>query len=303
MKKTMSGLVAAVMLAATLSLAAAVPSSAADAIVTITRTGFVPRNVTINVGDQVTWTNADTVAHQVVVSGVTCNVTVQPAQQAACVFNRAGRFAFREPSRQGGAWRGAVTVRAGPLSVTITAAPATVTYGAATTLSGRVSNGQANERVTAQAQLCGATSFSTLGTATTTAGGNWTFATRPTKNATYRARWRTATSAAPAVKVRPRMSLRKLTRSRFSLRVFAAQSFSGRVAVFQRYATARGTWVRVRFVVLRAGGTTTLPLNPSTVSRSTFRARVRAGTRVRAVLGQTQAGACYVAGRSNVVRR
>ena len=291
------------LLVAVLGLAAAAPASSADALITITRAGFAPQNVTINAGDTVTWVNSDTVAHQVVVDGVNCNLTIQPGQRGTCTFTRTGRFTYRDPARRGGAWRGTITVRAGPGGVTIAARPTLVTYGNASTLSGRIASGRENERVTVQVQLCGATSFVNIGTATTTAGGNWVLAVKPSKNATYRARWRTSTSASLMVKVRPRMILRKLTGGRFSVRVLAAQSFSGKVAVFQRYASTTRRWVRVRFVVLRSGGTTTLPLNPTVVSRAVFRSRVRAGTRVRVVLGQTQVGGCYAPGLSNVVRR
>ena len=300
MRKILLGLLVAVAAVAAIVVSFA---SAATVTITIAPTGFVPRNVTITSGDTVTWRNTDTVSHQVVVDGTSCNITILSTQQGSCTFTRTGRFTFREPSRRGGAWRGTITVRAGAGSVTIVARPTTITYGGASTLIGRISTGRSGERVTVQAQPCGSNSFTNAGSVTTTTDGAWTFATRPNKTTVYRARWRNATSPALTVKVRPRVTLRKLTRGRFTTRVLAAQSFAGKVVVFQRFAVRTQRWVRVRFVVLRAGGTVTLPLNPTTLSRATFRARVRAGTRIRVVLGQAQAGTCYVASRSNVVRR
>jgi plastocyanin len=280
------------------ALVAVSPAATADRLIVISPTGFVPRDVTINVGDTVTWSNTDTRVHQVVVARTTCNLTVQPASTGSCPFRTAGRFNYRDPNRQGPAWRGTITVQAGPLAVTIVAKPAITIYRSATTLSGSVSNGQANERVAVQAQACGSTSFATVGTVDTTTGGAWTLAVRPLNTTVYQARWRSA-AATTTVRVRPRVTLRKLTAGRFAVRVLAAQSFSGKVVVFQRFNAARGTWVRVRFVVLRSMGGTA----PTFVSGANFRSRVRVGTRVRAVIGSAQVAPCYLAGRSNVVRR
>jgi plastocyanin len=280
------------------ALAGATATTAADQTITISAAGFVPRNVTVNVGDTVTWANMDTKAHQVIVDRTTCNFTVQPASTGTCTFRTAGGFNYREPSQSGQAWRGRITVRAAALSVTIAASPSVVSYNGATTLSGMVSNGQTNERVTVQAQPCGVTAFSALATVSTTTGGAWTVAARPAKTTVYQAKWRTATGAA-TVRVRPRVTLRKLTGGRFAVRVSAAQSFAGKVVVFQRFNATQGVWVRVRFVVLKAMGGTA----PTAISGANFRARVKAGTRVRAVIGSTQVAPCYVAGTSNVVRR
>jgi plastocyanin len=279
-------------------LSAATASTAANQTITITAAGFAPREVTVAVGETVTWSNTDTKAHQVVVDRVSCNFTIQPASTATCTFRSAGQFNFRDPSQNGQAWRGRVTVRAAPAGVTITARPAVVTYAGATTLSGAVSNSQPNERVAVQAQQCGVNAFANLASVSTTTGGAWTLAARPSKNTVYQARWRTANATA-TVQVRPRVTLRKLTGGRFAVRVSAAQSFAGKVVVFQRLNVARGSWVRVRFVALRAMGAS----GPTQISGSNFRSRVRAGTRVRAVIGASQVAPCYVAGTSNVVRR
>jgi plastocyanin len=280
------------------ALLSAASGTAAERLLTITPTGFVPRNATIDAGDVVTWRNADTRAHQVVVER-TCNITIQPGANGSCTFRNAGRFSYREPAFRSTAWRGTITVRALPRSLTIAARPQTVTYGATTTLSGAVSSAQANERVNVTAGACGSTSLANVATVNTAAGGAWTLAARPLNRTVYQANWRNVSSAQATVNVRPRMTLRKLTRARFLVRVAAAQSFGGKVASLQRYAPSARRWVRVRFVVLRVISTG----SPTIVSGATVRARVRVGTRVRVVLGQGQAGACYVAGTSNTVRR
>ena len=122
------------------------------------------------------------------------------------------------------------------------------------------------------------------------------------KSTTYEVRNKNTTSTQVAVKVRPRVTLRKLATRRFRVNVLAAESFAGKYVVFQRYSVSRARWVTVRRVVLKAGATVTLPINPTTTSTATFRARVKARLRVRALLTAAQAGTCYAASASNVVR-
>ena len=109
-------------------------------------------------------------AHQVVVER-TCNITIQPGASGSCTFRNAGRFSYREPAFRGTAWRGTITVRALPRSLTIAARPQTVTYGGTTTLGGAVSSAQANERVSVTAGACGSTSFATRVAATSAPTG------------------------------------------------------------------------------------------------------------------------------------
>ena len=282
------GLVAALVVVA--------PAATADRPIVISAAGFTPRNVTINVGDTVTWSNTDTRAHQVVVDRV-CSITVQPAATGTCTFRATGRFDYREPSQTRNVWRGTITVRAAQAGLTIAASPRLVTYLGATTLSGAVSTAQPNERVSVRAQPCGSTSFAALATVTTTTGGAWTLSARPQRTTVYEAQSRGVT-ARTTVTVRPRVSLRKLTRGRFAVRVSAAQGFGGKIAVLQR-RTSTGSWVRVRYVTLRVMGGTA----PTVISGANVRANLRVGTRVRAVIGSAQVAPCYVAGTSNVVRR
>lgn len=293
----MRKLIVSVLVGVAAALVGIAPAASADRIIVISASGFTPRNVTINAGDTVTWSNTDTRAHQVAVARG-CTITVQPASTGSCTFATVGRFDYREPTQSGGAWRGTITVRAAARAVTIAAAPKVVTYPAAATLSGGVTPAQANERVGVSAQACGAAAFTSLATVTTTTAGVWTLAVRPQKTTVYEASWRGAT-ARTTVAVRPRVTLRKLTRGRFVVRISAAQGFGGKVAVLQRYNIATASWVRVRYVTLRVVGGTA----PTVISGATVRTRLRVGTRVRAVIGAAQVAPCYVAGTSNVVRR
>jgi plastocyanin len=285
-----------VLLSSVVALVVIAPAATADRPIVISAAGFTPRNVTINVGDTITWSNTDTRAHQIVVDRV-CSITVQPASTGTCTFRATGRFDYREPTQNRNPWRGTITVRAAALGVTISASPKLVTYLGATTLSGAVSTAQANERVSVRAQPCGSTTFASLATVTTTAGGAWTLVARPQKTTVYEAQLRGVT-AHTTVTVRPRVTVRKLTRGRFAVRVSAAQGFGGKIAVLQRRSST-GSWVRVRYVTLRLMGGTA----PTVISGANVRVNLRAGTRVRAVIGAAQVAPCYVAGTSNVVRR
>ena len=201
-----------VTIAGTLALAALGSATAAERAVTITPTGFVPQALSVAAGDSVTWRNADTRVHQVVFDKTPCNLTIQPAASGSCTFRTGGKFNYRDPSAPGGKFRGTITVTGARTSVTLSSSPRVVTFGAPATLSGVISSQQTGEKVTVSAQECGKTAFARLADATTTAGGNWTLAAKPTMNTVYRARWRTTDSSTVNVNVRPQPRRKALHR-------------------------------------------------------------------------------------------
>jgi plastocyanin len=288
---------------AVVAVAAAAPLSAATVTVQITRAGFSPASVTVKTGDAVTFHNADTIAHQISftkTAGVTCSpasLVLQPGQSVSCTFATAGAYDYRDPTQKGN-FKGTVVVQAAPAGVTLAASPLLVTYGGRTTLSGSVSTGAGNEKVSVLAQPCGSASASTLTSVTTAAGGAWSVATQPLRITTYTARWKSATSTAVTVKVRPRLTLGKVAAHRYSVRVYAGDSMAGKVVFFQRYAAALRRWVTVKRVVLGVGPSA---VAPTVVSAKTFTASVRARTKVRALITQAQVGGCYAPNRSNVI--
>jgi plastocyanin len=286
-------------LAAILVLAlVALPSAgAADRAVTISSTGFAPPDVTIAAHDSVTWRNTDTKAHKVVFDKAPCNLTVQPGATGSCTFHGGGKFNYREPGA-GGSFRGSVTVTGPKTSVTIGSPKATAPFAAPLALSGVISSQQTGETVSVSAQECGKTTFTQLGSGTTAAGGTWTFTVKPMLNTVYRARWRNTDSATFAVSVSPKLSLTR-RRSRFTVRVTAAQAFTGKLVFLQRYRSTVKRWATVKRVKL---GAAKPPAAGAVVTAATTRARVRRGSRVRALLTQTQAGTCYVATASNTLR-
>ena len=283
--------------AAALALTALGSATAANQTVTITRTAFTPADVTVNVGETVTWRNTDTIAHQVTFSRVACNLTIQPGQSASCTFRAGGRYSYDDRSQQP-RLRGTVTVSGARASVTATASRRTVTFAAPVTLSGVVSSQAAGESVAISAQECGKTAFTRVGAATTAASGNWTFGVRPTINTVYQARWRTSESSTITVKVRPAIRLTRVG-SRFTARVTAAQSFTGKTILLQRYRAAVRRWATLKRVRL---GASTTPTAGTFVTTTRFRSRIRRGWRLRVLLPQAQAGTCYLAAPSNTLR-
>jgi plastocyanin len=293
-----------------LVLGAGVASSAPAATTTlaVTSNGYVPKTLTITTGDSVVFANQDTVAHQVVLkptTGYACtgSLTLQPAQSTTCTFRTATKYMVTDPNKKGSAFKGSITVNAAPGStLTLTAAPKVVLYGRNATLTGQLASGQANQKVDLFAQECGAPAFTKQMTVTTTAGGVYSSTALPRRNTSYQARFRSSSSSQALVKVRPKVTLRKLAPRKFRITVQAAESYAGKFVRFQRYSSVRRSWITVRSVALRAGPTLVTPISPTTVSTATFRARVRARVRVRAYLTQAQAGSCYAASASAAIR-
>jgi plastocyanin len=290
MKKT-------VLLVITLIAATLAPSSfAATKTVDITRLGFVPDRLTIDPGDTVTWTNKDSAQHQIVAdqAAFPASPALQANQTYSYRFVRSGTFSYRDGFARNE--RGRITVRDG---VSLAALPSIMRFGGSTTLSGAVSNAQAGENVTVEAQECGKPTAVRLGSVTTAANGAWSMAVKPTVNTTYQVRWKTTASSKLEVKVAPRVALVRLRAGRFSARVTANQSFVGKYVVLQRYSAARRRWLTLKRVVLRTAGA---PVGGAITSRAGVTSRVPRRTRLRLVLPQPQAGTCYAAGQSATVR-
>ena len=284
------------------ALAVAGAASAATVTVTITKSGYVPKAVTIAQGDSVQFTNSDTVTHQIVfktTTGITCvpnPLVLQPAQVGTCTFQTAGSLTYSDPNTKGNTFRGTVTVTGAQQALTLAAAPRTIAYGAGVMLTGTLSTHTAGESVDILAQACGASAATKVSTVQTTANGAFAATVQPLMNTTYTVKLRSTTSNAMTVSVRPKLRLAKVGPHRYSLRASAAQSLAGKYANFQRYNGTR--WVAVKAVLLRAN---TTGVAPTVLSAATFGSAIKPRLRVRAVLGQAQAGTCYLPGISNTI--
>jgi plastocyanin len=289
MRRLLPALVALVVLS--------VPSAlAATRTVDITQAGFTPNKVTIDYGDTVTWTNKDTSNHQVLAdqTAFPTSPVLAANQTYSHTFTKSGSFGYRDAFNTNR--RGTVVVRAG---LSMTASAAQVAYGGSVTLSGTVSSATAGETVSIEAMDCGKTTFSRVASVRSAAGGAWSYAAKPTLNTVYRSKWKTATSAQLAEKVAPVVSLGRIRVGRFSASVTAAQSFAGKYVVLQRYVRTRQAWKTVKRVTLRTAKAGTAP---TMITSARFRARGTRGARLRLLLTQPQAGACYAPARSSAVR-
>jgi plastocyanin len=291
-------------------LGTAVSSSAsATTTMAITRNGYVPKTLTIVTGDSIVFANQDTAAHQVVLkptTGFTCTtgLVIQPGESSTCTFRTITKYAVSDPNHKASAFKGTITVKAGPPGsvLSLTAAPKVLVYGGRSTLSGQLATGQANQKIDIFAQECGAAAFTKLATVSTTTGGAYTLAVQPRRSTAYEARSRVLSSTQVPVKVTPKVTLRKLAPRKFRATVLAAEPFTGKFVLFQRYSSLTRRWITVRSVALRAGSTLPTPINPTSVSRATFRVKIKARLRVRAYLTQAQVGSCYAPRASATIR-
>jgi plastocyanin len=285
------------LLLALVALSPAQGAGTATFKITITKAGFNPSAVTIGLGDTVTWTNTDTSPHQVDSNraGFTSPL-LNPGASYSFVYNTAGKFAYSDAVVK--RLKGSVTVSAsGAVAVTQTAAPALVVYGGAVTLSGSVSNRRAGETVTVFAKPQGQNQFTSVGSATSTPNGNWSFIVKPRLQTAYEARWRpsgpTVASPQTVVNVRPQVGFRvKGATGRvvtFFTKVRGARSFAGKRLAFQRRNSV-GRWVTLKRVTL------------TSTSSATFRSRLPRGrSRVRLFMPLAQTAPGYVAGISRVL--
>ena len=281
-------------------------AGAKTVVVSITKNGYVPKAVTVAVGDTVQFTNSDTVAHQVLfktTTGVTCTpnpLVLQPAGTGTCTFASPGTFTYSDPNVKGNTFRGTVTVtgQVPAETLTLSAKPRTVVYGGKVTLTGTLSNQKVGEKVDVLATACGQTAATKVTTVQTTTGGAFTAVVQPLKNTVYSVKVKNTSSQAVTVKARPRLRLGKVASHRYSLRVFAAQSFAGKYGTFQRYNGTLRRWVKVKRVLLRANST---GIAPTVISSVSFRSTIRSRLKVRVILPQLQVGSCYLPGRSNVI--
>ena len=119
-------------------------------------------------------------------------------------------------------------------AVTIAASTLQIVYGSAATLSGAVASRASGVKVSILAQPFGSTSLTSVGTATTGAGGSWTLKVKPKIETSYKASTPDGLSAPIGISVRPAVSLRLITGKRFSTRVVAGKSFKGKTVQLQR---------------------------------------------------------------------
>jgi plastocyanin len=274
-----------------LSLAVAAPAQAAEAV-SITATGFQPAQVTIAVGETVTWTNRDTVNRQIMADGgMFASPQISPGDTYQFRFTRAGSFSYHDTRQT--SQRGTIVVRgsgSGARSVTIAASVRSTVLGGSVELSGNVTGGpRSNQQLVVVAKPYRASETRTA--VTTESDGTWSLRVRPRIRTEYQVEWgNTVSSSAPIVYVRPRVQLRVLNRftGRLYTKVTALRSYAGKLVTLQRLSG--NSWVKVRRVRLARG------------SVARFTARLPRTARIR-VLVPSAPGYLQGASGTTLVRR
>lgn len=281
------------------------PAGAATQGIAITKSGYVPANQTIKVGDTISFTNTDTDPHQVVfkqTTGFTCTVTplvVQPTKTQSCTFTAAAAYTYSDPNQNGNTFRGTITVEAPPAAPTISlsADNGVVEYGTKVNLSGKTSTSTAGTSVDIMAQTEGETTFTKVATAVTNAAGAYSVAVTPEIATTYRADFQSGgakvSSSTAVVQVKPnvKLSLRfvKHHRAYFVSKVISSINYAGKTLKVQRQ-NRLGGWTTLRTVTMgRFSSVRFVVALPSGISR------------FRTLLTTAQAGSGYVGNTSNVI--
>ncbi len=162
---------------------------------------------------------------------------------------------------------------------------------------GDISSSAEGEYVVVKGKGCGIPGafFRGLGGATTLPGGRYEASVLVRTKTTLRAEWKDATSA--VVTVNKRADIR-LTKEEDGFRVSVAmetQSVDRKRATVERL-TPTG-WKKLQTVVLKAQ-----PGYVQYAEKKKLHFKVPKGTTIRAVLPCSQAGACYLAGYSKLIR-
>jgi plastocyanin len=234
-------------LAAALVLALPASGSAATITVKIIPGAFAPARVTVNSGDTVTWTNNTNGQHQVVSDDANfVSPVLKAGQSYSYTFKAAAGYAYHDSLHP--ALKGSVKVNGPPPEVTLSADAAVLVYGGSTTLSGKISTGDASESVSITSRPVGSSSVQQVATVNTGTGGAFTYSVKPTIQTTYTATWKGTSSQTVTVLVRPKLTLQHYGRTKLWAKAQTADSLAGHYVILQRL---RGYgWVTVSRVTL-----------------------------------------------------
>jgi plastocyanin len=291
--------------AAVLAIGANASTAATHATkyVSITRTAFVPASVSVYAGDSVTWTNSDTVNHQVVSqSAGFASPILKPNETFSFTFGKVGRFGYRDAlSSKTGSGTVHVVTRPAQVTASLAADTGSIVWGqAAVTLSGQLSSKASGQTVALNEQAVGANGAKALTTAQTDAAGSYSFTVKPTIQTVYAVVWHgtnDASSAPVTVSVKPLVGLGKIrhrvhtTLFTYRTKVTSDISYTGHYVYFQRYAPAIGDWISLKRVYLGSTGAATFSVRMTTLRRN----------QVRVVLPDSQAGNGYLANVSRTL--
>jgi uncharacterized delta-60 repeat protein len=181
---------------------------------------------------------------------------------------------------------------------TIDGDPLVVDYGKALTVQGTLTERQLGGAVNLVRRSCYTFSPTTGPTVIADADGGWTLRFRPQSRTVFWAKVGSDRSSPLTVRVRPRVTLSRLSPRLLRVRVVFVRSIAGTIVVLQSYSPSARHWLDEREATLRRSG------RPSTVASSaTF--RLPAGPRrwFRVLLRQTDPSGCYTTSSSRAIRR
>lgn len=279
-------------LAAVVALVASAAAVAVTTDVEISKSGFTPKDLTVEAGDALSFKNTDTVAHAVVVDKTTCNLALQPQQSSACTFTTPGTFSYDDPTSTDPAFGGKVAVApAAQRTVTLAANRNIAIFGDSVTLSGTTS-GKAVETVTVVARPTGEAAASI--NVNTTATGAWSLRVQPRVQTEYQVQYGNVSSGKLVVNVRPRITLQKVGADKFLIVVLTNKALTGKTVQLTRYVRGTG-WVSLGDVQLASIART------DSVAVKTVTSLVPRGTKLQVQLADDQTGAEYIDAHSNFV--
>jgi hypothetical protein len=269
---------------------------ARTASVDITKNGFSARDVAVQTGDTVSWTNSDATEHEVAVGNTKCRLSLMPSQSGSCTFATPGTYTFNDPTVKGSdqkssSFAGTLSVAQNTRAVSIAASKSLMIFGDAMTLSGTIASKQAGETVTITAQPTGEPLWTTE--VKTTTGGAWSLKVQPRIRTTYQAKVDNAASGTVTVNVRPRITLQKVGRNSFLVVVLAQHSMAGKTVDVARWAN--GSWTTISTAPLTSISRT------DTVAVGHVVSNVPLQTKLRVFLPASQTSPDYIAGHSNFV--
>ncbi len=245
-----------VLVALVAALAVGVSSAgAASAVgVSITKNGFSPKTATLDFGTKVTWTNNDTVNHQVVAdNGAFASPILRPGKTYSFTFNESGTFRYHDALHP--SLTGSFTVKGPPPSLSLALDKPIVVYGTPVTISGKATGIRVGSAVTIYAQPYGAPSPVQLAVVQAGSDGSFGFTTTPKLYTTYTASYQTTptgptvTSNAVIVQVEPKVQLLAGKKGYFRAQVNAGKPLYRHHVMLQR-RSVYGQWVNLKALTI-----------------------------------------------------
>ncbi len=177
---------------------------------------------------------------------------------------------------------------------TIGAAPAVVAYGRTAVVRGTLAGKQSGVVVKVTQRGCYGFSTRVIATPTTGLGGSWQARVSPRSRTSVKAMVDGEASLPFIVQVRPKLMLKRLSRTHVRARGVAGRSLADQTVVLQRFA--RGRWANGRRVTLRRSARR----GSTVISGATFRAR--AGQQRLRLLLRPNTFTCYASAASPAIR-